>query len=318
MGAYSMDLRVRVPEAAASGETTAESAERFAVSPAWVRRLKQRHRESGEIAPRKAKDTRVPKLRAHQARIRELLAATPDLTRAELRDEWKVAVALSTLWVAVRSLGLTFKRRRPGPRNGTARTWPPPGPSGRRRTVAPGLDPHRVVFVDETGADTAMGRRYGYGPKGKPVVGPVPPGRYKSRTFTAALRDGGLTAAQVLDGPMTGPRFREDVTAVLVPTLRPGDAVALGNLPCHESAAVRAAGEAAGCRLVFLPPYSPDLNPLELAFAKLERVLRTDGHRAIPKLMAFLRSAKAIFRADECRAYIRHCGYGEVATISPR
>jgi transposase len=187
-----------------------------------------------------------------------------------------------------------------------------------QRTVAPSLDPHRVVFVDETGANTAMDRRYGYGPKGKPVVGPVPHGHYKSLTFTAALRAGGLTAAQVLDGPMTGHRFREYVTAVLVPALRPGDTVVLDNLPCHKTAGVRAAVEAAGCRLVFLPPYSPDLNPIELAFAKLKRALRTDGHREVPKLMAFLRSAKAIFRADECRAYIRHCGYGEVATISPK
>jgi len=134
MRAYSVDLRVRVLDAAAAGETTAESAERFAVSPAWVRRLKQRHRASGEIAPRKAKDPRVPKLRDHQARIRELLAATPDLTLAELRDELGVAVALSTLWAAVRSLGLTFKRRRPGRPSGTARTSPPPGPSGSDRS----------------------------------------------------------------------------------------------------------------------------------------------------------------------------------------
>jgi len=167
--------------------------------------------------------------------------------------------------------------------------------------------------VGETGANTAMDRRYGYGPRGKPVGGPVPHGHYKSVTLTAALRADGVTAAQVIDGPMTGPRFREYVTGVLVPTLRPGDTVVLDNLPCHKSAGVRAAVEAAGCRLVFLPPYSPDLNPIELAFAKLKRALRTDGHREVPKLTTFLRSAGAIFRADECRAYIRHCGYGETA-----
>ncbi len=122
MRAYSMDLGVRVPEAAAGGETTAELADRFAVSPAWVRRLKQRHRASGEVAPRRAKDPRIPKLQAQHPRIRELLAATPDLTLAELRAELKVAVALSTLWAAVRGIGLTFKRRRPGRPSRTART----------------------------------------------------------------------------------------------------------------------------------------------------------------------------------------------------
>jgi transposase len=95
----------------------------------------------------------------------------------------------------------------------------------------------------------------------------------------------------MLDGPMTAARFRESVAAVLVPTLRPGDTVVLDNLPCHKGAGVRAAIEAAGCHLVFLPPYSPDLNPIELAFAQLKRALRTDGHREVPKLMTFLRTA---------------------------
>jgi transposase len=135
MRAYSMDLRVRVLEAAEAGETTAELAERFAVSPAWVRRLRQRHRATGEVAPRKAKDPRVPKLRSHLPRIRERLARTPDMTLAELRDELKVAVALSTLWAAVRSLGLTFKKSYPGGRAG------PAGRPGRPGGVAPGDGP---------------------------------------------------------------------------------------------------------------------------------------------------------------------------------
>jgi transposase len=127
MRAYSMDLRVRVLEAAAAGESTAELADRFAVSPAWVRRLRQRHRATGEVAPRTARDPRVPKLRDHLPRIRELLAATPDMTLAELRGELRVAVALSTLWAAVRSLGLTFKKSQPGGRAGPAGRGRGPG-----------------------------------------------------------------------------------------------------------------------------------------------------------------------------------------------
>ena len=143
-------------------------------------------------------------------------------------------------------------------------------------------------------------------PRGQPVVGTVPHGHYKSLTLTAALRADGVTATQVFDGPMTGERFREYVTTVLVPTLRPGDAVVLDNLPCHKAAV-----ESAGCRLVFLPPYSPDLNPIELAFARLKRLLRSDGHRAVPALLTFLGSAATAFRRGECAAYIRHCGYGQ-------
>ena len=186
------------------------------------------------------------------------------------------------------------------------------------REVAPTLDPARVVFVDETAATTKMDRRYGYAPRGKPVVGSVPHGHYKSLTFTAAPRADGLTATQVLDGPMTGVRFQDYVTTVLVPTLRPGDTVVLDNLPCHKATAVRRAIEAAGCRLAYLPPYSPDLNPIELAFARLKRLHRSDGHRSVPRLVTFLKSVSQAFRPAECAAYIRHCGYGQSpATNSP-
>lgn len=187
-----------------------------------------------------------------------------------------------------------------------------------RDEVAPPLDPHRVVFVDETAANTTMDRRSGYAPKGEPVVGSVPHGHYKSLTFAAALRADGPTAGQVLDGPMTGERFHEYVTRVLVPTLRPGDAVVLDNLPCHKSARVRQAVEGAGCELRFLPAYSPDPNPIELAFARLKRLLRSDGHRTVPGLMRFLDSATRLFAAAECSNYIRHCGYGtDDATATP-
>jgi transposase len=173
------------------------------------------------------------------------------------------------------------------------------------------------VFVGETAANTAMDRRSGYAPRGRPVVGAVPHGHYKALTLTAALRADGLTATQVLDGPMTGPRFREYVTAVSVPTSQPGDTVVLDDLPRHKAAAVRAAVEAAGCRLLYLPSYSPDLNPIELAFARLERLLRSDGHRAVPTLVTFLEPVRYAFRRDECTAYIRHCGYGQPATPPP-
>jgi transposase len=130
MHAYSMDLRTRVLEAAEAGETTAELADRFAVSPAWVRRVRQRHRQTGEVAPRRPTRTRASKLRAHLPRIRELLAATPDLTLAELRDALGVAAALSTVWAAVRALGYTRKKSRSGRPSRTAPTSPPPGPRG--------------------------------------------------------------------------------------------------------------------------------------------------------------------------------------------
>lgn len=145
MRPYPMELRVRVLAAIDAGEPTSKVARTFTVSPAWVRRLVQRRRDTDDIRPRVAADTRTPKLRDHLPRIRELLAATPDRTLAELRDELAVAVALSTLWAAVRSLGLTFKkndprgRARPAGRAGGpgglaagGRPGPRPGPGGVR------------------------------------------------------------------------------------------------------------------------------------------------------------------------------------------
>jgi transposase len=144
MRPYSMDLRIRVLAALDAGDPTAEVAEAFTVSPAWVRRLAQRRRASGEVAPRTAKDTRVPKLAAHLPRIRELLAATPDMTPAELRAELRVAVALSTLWAAVRSLGYTFKRSYPGRRAGPAGRAGGPGRLAGRGRPGPRPDPGGV------------------------------------------------------------------------------------------------------------------------------------------------------------------------------
>jgi transposase len=145
MRPYPMELRVRILAAIDAGEGTSEVARTFTVSPAWVRRLAQRRRQTGEVRPRVAADTRTPKLRDHLPRIRELLAATPDLTLTELRAELPVVVALSTLWAAVRSLGLTFKKTDPGGRAGPTgrasgprrlaaggRPGPRPGPGGVR------------------------------------------------------------------------------------------------------------------------------------------------------------------------------------------
>ena len=117
---------------------------------------------------------------------------------------------------------------------------------------------------------------------------------------------------------MNGNRFVTYIQDCLVPTLRPGDIVILDNLPAHKRRDARAAIEAAGCELTFLPPYSPDLNPIELAFAKLKKLLRSDGHRTVPKLMTFLESAKTYFRPAECLGYMHHQGYAQPpATTDP-
>src|SRR5215212_11277233 len=124
-----------------------------------------------------------------------------------------------------------------------------------------------------------MGRRHGRSPRGERCRAPVPHGHWKTTTFTAGLRLDGITAPLVLDGPMTGPAFLAYVEQMLVPTLARGDIVIMDNLPAHKVTGVRAAIEAAGAELLYLPPYSPDFNPIEQIFAKLKSVLRTAAVR---------------------------------------
>jgi transposase len=140
--------------------------------------------------------------------------------------------------------------------------------------MLPELNPQSLVFLDETGASTKMARLYGRSPRGQRCRAPIPHGHWKTTTFTGALRLGGLTAPMVLDGPMNAAAFLAYVEQVLVPTLTPGDIVVMDNLPAHKPADVRRAIEAAGALLLYLPPYSPDFNPIENAFAKFKALLR--------------------------------------------
>src|SRR3712207_3630054 len=156
----------------------------------------------------------------------------------------------------------------------------------------------RLVFLDETAATTSMSRRYGWAPRGERCRIAVPAGHWKTTTVIAGLRTTGLSATALLDGPMTGERFRAYVTQTLVPTLRRGDTVILDNLGAHKVAGIREAIEAVGAWLLYLPPYSPepkdrvsDFNPIERAFAKLKALLRTAAARTVSHLWEAIRRA---------------------------
>jgi transposase len=165
------------------------------------------------------------------------------------------------------------------------------------------------VFIDEAGTSTKMARRYGRAPRGERCRAAVPHGHWKTTTFTAGLRLGGLVAPWALDGPMDGEAFRTYVKEVLAPELRRGDIVVLDNLPAHKAAGVREAIEGAGATLLFLPPYSPDFNPIELAFAKLKALLRGSAARTIPALWDAIAAALDRFTPTECRNYFIATGY---------
>jgi transposase len=177
------------------------------------------------------------------------------------------------------------------------------------RADQPVLDPDKLVFVDETWASTRMTRTHGRCPKGRRLVMDVPHGHWKTTTFVAALRSDGMVAPTVIDGAETGDLFVAYAEQQLVPALRPGDVVVMDNLACHKRAGVRRAIEAAGCELRLLPPYSPDLNPIERAFSKLKARLRAAAKRTVSAVEDYLGELSATFAPQECRNYFTSCGY---------
>lgn len=154
-----------------------------------------------------------------------------------------------------------------------------------------------------------MARTHGWWRRGAPLRAHVPHGHWRTMTFLAALRNDGVTAPCVFDGPINGESFRAYVEQVLVPTLKPGDIVVMDNLGSHKGAAVRAAIEAAGAELRFLPPYSPDFNPIENAFSKLKALLRKAAARTRDALWTAVADALAAFTPDECGNYFTAAGY---------
>jgi transposase len=166
-----------------------------------------------------------------------------------------------------------------------------------------------LVFIDETWASTKMARTHGRAPRGQRLRAAVPHGHWKTTTFVAGLRNSGMIAPMVLDGPINGELFEAYVEQVLVPDLRPGDIVIMDNLGSHKGAGVRPAIETAGATLFYLPPYSPDFNPIEKAFAKLKAMLRKAAARTIDALWKTIAQIIETFTPTECANYFAAAGY---------
>ena len=177
------------------------------------------------------------------------------------------------------------------------------------RDWQPLRDAASYIFLDECGVTTDLLRRYGRSPRGTRLADHTPCSHWQTHTVIAALRAEGVGAPAVFDGPIDSESFLAYVEQVLVPTLRPGDVVVLDNLAVHKQPAVQAAIEAAGAHLRFLPPHSPDFNPIECAFAKLKAFLRAARPRTFEHVLALIRAALPLFTPAECRNYITHCGY---------
>ena len=171
------------------------------------------------------------------------------------------------------------------------------------------MDGSRFVFLDETGLNTKMTRLYGRAPRGERLVAAVPHGHWRTTTFIAGLRQSGVIAPLVLDDPMTGAAFRAYVEQALVPALQPGDVVVMDNLAAHKVAGIEEAIALAGASLLYLPPYSPDLNPIEQLIAQLKALLRKAAARSKEALWATAGQLLDVILPGQCRNYLANSGY---------
>ncbi|WP_404710065.1 IS630 family transposase [Sphingomonas sp. MMS24-J13] len=309
MKPYSMDLRDRAIARVLAGETVRSVAEALSVSAATVVRWAQRYRGSGSVAPGKVGGHKIGILSGGN-RDWLLERAKTDFTLrglvAELAER-DVTVDYVQVWRFVHAEGLSFKK------SVLPAEQLRPAVARRReqwKKFQSRPDPARLVFIDETWAKTNMAPLRGWAPVGKRLHAKVPYGHWKTMTVIAALRSDRIDAPFVFDQPINAASFTAWVETQLCPTLRAGDIVIMDNLSSHKTPAVRAAIRARGARLLFLPPYSPDLNPIEQVFAKLKHLLRKAAERTHDATWQRVGALLDRFPPDECSNYLRNSGYG--------
>ena len=310
--AYSLDLRSRVVAAVQQGISRHQAARQFRVSISSGIRWAMRFASTGGCAALPSGgDHRSASLETHKDWLLELLRTEPDLTLAEIQSRLQASHGLrkspSCLWRFFARHKITFKKKTlhaaeqdRADVKAARETW---------RANQASFDPKRLVFIDETATTTNMTRPRGRAPKGERLIGKVPHGHRKTTTVIAALRCDAVTAPLVLDGAMDGPTFLQYIHQFLVPTLKPDEIVVMDNLPVHKVFGVEAAIQAAGATVRFVPPYSPDLNPIKMAFSKLKALLRKAGERTVSSLWDRIGEVLSAFPSTECQNYLTHQGY---------
>jgi transposase len=269
--AYSHDLRERVMAAVDGGLGVYSAAPMFRVSVSSMYKALGRRRATGAVTAHKSGGGPKPKLAAYDEALRAQVAQKADITLVELQawlaNDRAVKVSVGCVGAGPSSWVDAQKKSQRA-----AEQDRPDLAQARQQWRAQQAEwrAHNLVFVDETGASTKMTRLDRRCPCGERLVSPVPWGHWKTTTFIGAQRQNGLVAPCAFDGPINGEKFRAWVEQFLVPELKPGDIVVLDNLSSHKVAGVRTAIESAKARLLYLPPYSPDLNPIEQGFAKLK------------------------------------------------
>src|SRR5512135_1780563 len=298
MRPYSLDLRQRVAAAVDHQEgSQRQIARRFRVSPSFITRLLKLRRQSRSLKPRPHGGGHPPALdHAGQTRLRQLVRKQPDATLQELAGRVGVRCSRMAIFRTLRKLKITRKKEslhaqeRDSPRVRRKR-------QAFREEVAT-VDPEHLVFIDETGANTAMTRTYGRAPRGQRVKGSVP-GHWKSVTLISGMRLSGVVAPLAFAGATDTPAFESYVEQALAPPLRPGDVVIWDNLKPLE---------AAGARLMPLPPYSPDLTPIEEMFSKVKGWLRSAAARTTEAVYDAMGAALRAVCPEDILGWFKSCG----------
>jgi len=292
-----------------AGASRRSAARVFSVSASSAIKWNQRWRSTGQVAVNPFRGHRRSALIDHADWLLARVAEHPDLTLNEILErirERGVKTSVTSLWRFFDSRGISFKKSRHASEQLRAdvalarQAW---------REGQPALEPSKLVFIDETSTNTAMTRLRGRCKCSERLIGRAPHGHWKTTTFVAALRNDAITAPYVVDRPMNGEIFLAWLEQALIPVLAKGDIVVMDNLPTHKIAGVRKMLEAAEMRLLYLPPYSPDLNPIEMAFAKLKALLRKAAPRTVDRLWDKIGEILSQFSPEECANYLRHAGY---------
>jgi transposase len=307
MRPYSTDLRQRIVAAVERHDgSIRQLALRFGVNPSFITRLMKRHRLTGSVEPKPHGGGRRPAF-DHEAlrRLRRLVAEHPDATLPQLHQRLGGKGSVAAICRALRKLDITRKKKS---LHAAERDRPEVRRARRsfRRRVKP-IEPERLVFVDETGVTTSMTPAYGRAPRGQRIVASAP-ASWESTTVIAALGLEGVRAPLVVPGSSNGPTFLAYIERVLAPELRAGDVVLFDNLGSHLSPAVAEAIERAGARVLRLPPYSPDFNPIEEMFSKFKEALRRAGARTKEKVYEAVGQALKQMRRREIIGWFQDAG----------
>jgi transposase len=307
MRAYSLDLRQRILAALDSGMSRYSVARIFRVSRVTIKRYLSRRQDTGGYAPRRGPGRTARIGRAQYGDLRAQLESSPDGTLEEHCRLWEqtyqVRVSVSTMHRAIARCGWTRKKKTVSAceQDPFARaTW---------QTATTALPNQDFVFVDESSTNIAMARRYARSPRGEPAVAKVPRNHGKPTSMIAAISPKGLGVVGTVEGAVDGAVFTTYVRELLCPSLRVGQIVVVDNLNVHKAAVVRELIEAARCSLIFLPSYSPDFSPIELAFSKIKEALREAGGRTQEALDEAITKAVGMVTAADAKGWFHHCGY---------